>query len=192
MNWDQVAADGLSVIHEVTVELRPEVERIARLLATRLSAGGKILLCGNGGSAADAQHMAGELVNRFLIDRRPYAALALSTDTSVLTAVANDGSFEDVFAKQVLALGRPGDVLVAFSTSGNSPNVCRAVEAAQTLENVISVAVAGRPGSRLVQLSTESLCIRSASDTPRIQEAHLLILHTLCQRIEEILEHADP
>lgn len=191
MNWDQFAADALAVLHEVVSDLRQPLERVAEDMARRLAAGGKLLICGNGGSAADAQHVAGELVNRFLRDRRPYAAVALSTDTSVLTSIANDVSYDEVFARQVRALGRPGDALLVLSTSGASPNILRAVEEARSVGGIRVVAFAGAAGSPLVRLADEALCIRSAAGTPRIQEGHLLLLHALCERIEERLADAD-
>lgn len=186
MNWDQLAVDYLAVAHEVLSRLRPDVEQVAAEIAARMKAGGRVLVCGNGGSAADAQHMAGELVNRFLLDRPPFAAIALSTDTSVLTAVGNDCGFDRVFEKQVLAHGRKGDVLIAFTTSGNSPNVVRAVEAARR-EGLLTVALTGGSGGRVGSLAERCLCVRSAPHTPRIQEGHHLIMHALCERIEELL-----
>ncbi len=131
MDWDVFAEGHLDAAHEVLTTLRPAIEAVAAGMAERLRAGGKVLACGNGGSAADAQHFAAELVNRFQRERKPYAGLALTTDTSVLTSIGNDYDFGQVYSKQVEALGRPGDVLLAISTSGNAANVCRAAEAAQ-------------------------------------------------------------
>jgi D-sedoheptulose 7-phosphate isomerase len=185
MNWEAFAAESAAVVREVTTDLRPAIERTARDIARRLRSGRKVLFCGNGGSAADAQHMAGEFVNRFLRERRPYAGLALSTDTSVLTAVANDYRFEDVFAKQVRALGRRGDVLVAFSTSGRARNVLRAVDAARSA-GLLTVGITGGAGGPLARRVERCLRVSASRSTPRIQEGHLLILHALCERIEEI------
>ena len=150
--------------------------------------GGKILACGNGGSAADAQHFAAELVGRFEAERQELAAIALTTDSSILTAVANDYAFDVVFAKQVRALGRAGDVLLAISTSGNSVNVIKAIEAAH--DNDMSVvALTGKGGGKIGQMLREGdihLCV-PAERTARIQETHLLAIHCLCDGIDCLL-----
>jgi D-sedoheptulose 7-phosphate isomerase len=143
------------------------------------------MLCGNGGSAADSQHIAAEFTGRFIKDRRPLAAMALSTDSSALTCIGNDYSFDDVFSRQVLGLGREGDCLLGISTSGNSGNVIRAVEAAHTL-GMRTIGLLGRDGGRLGSLCTLSIIVPSAV-TARIQEAHILIGHTLCGLAEETL-----
>lgn len=147
--------------------------------------GGKILVAGNGGSAADAQHLAGELVSRFFFDRPPLAAIALTTDSSILTAIGNDYGYEDVFARQVQAHGRAGDVFIAISTSGNSPNILKAIEAAKVLGLVV-IGLTGRSGGKMKGLCDVCLCAPSDS-TPRIQECHLVIEHSLCSCIEETL-----
>ena len=162
--------------------LAREVERAGALMAETLAAGGKLLLCGNGGSAADSQHIAAELTGRFVRDRRPLAALALTTDTSALTSVANDYSFEEVFARQVTALGRRADCLLAISTSGHSRNVVRAVEAARTA-GLHVIGLLGRDGGALRALCDVPIVVPSDS-TARIQEAHEFIGHTLCGLIE--------
>ncbi|HVB49759.1 MAG TPA: phosphoheptose isomerase [Burkholderiales bacterium] len=165
--------------------LAAPIARAAALMAAALRAGGKILACGNGGSAADAQHFAAELVNRFMIERAPLAGLALTTDSSTLTSIANDYSYEEVFAKQVRALGRAGDVLLAISTSGNSANVVAAMRAARE-QGLRSVALTGRGGGRMAaQLGREDVhvCVPDA-DTARTQEVHLLVLHCLCDGID--------
>jgi len=149
---------------------------------------GKILACGNGGSAADAQHFAAELVNRFEMERPPLAAIALTTDSSTLTSIANDYSYNQVFAKQLQALGQPGDVLLAISTSGNSANVIEAIHAAHDREMRV-VALTGRDGGRIAGLLKETdlnLCV-PADRTARIQEVHLLVLHCLCDGIDCLL-----
>ena len=154
-------------------------------MAQALSAGGKILACGNGGSAADAQHFAAELLNRFETERPPLAALALTTDTSTLTSIANDYSYELVFEKQVRALGRRGDVLLAISTSGNSPNVIAAARAAREL-GIAVVALTGRGGGKLAAALGPvdiHVCVPHQS-TARIQEVHLLALHCMCDGID--------
>lgn len=187
MNWNTIASDYLAVADQVFNELRASVEQLAGEVARRLRAGNKVLVCGNGGSAADAQHIAGEFLNRFLKERKPYAALALTTDTSTLTAIGNDYSFELVFAKQVEGLGREGDVLVAISTSGNAANVVKAVEAARA-RGLYTVALTGGQGGRLAGLVDCPLCLSCTRSTPRIQEGHQLLFHLLCERLEEIME----
>jgi phosphoheptose isomerase len=146
-----------------------------------LAGGGKVLLCGNGGSAADAQHVAGELVGRFKRDRRGLAAIALTTDSSALTAIANDLGFDRVFARQVEALGRPGDVLVAITTSGASQNIIAALEAARA-GGVRTIALTGAGGSAM---EADVVVAVPETDVPRIQEAHLLIEHVLCGLVED-------
>mgnify|MGYP001401632000 FL=1 len=150
-----------------------------------LTNNGKILACGNGGSAADAQHFAAELVGRFERDRLPLAAIALNTDSSILTAVGNDFGYDRVFSQQVNALGQPGDVLVAISTSGNSANVIEAIEAAHSREMRV-IALTGKGGGRIGQMLTEDdvhLCVPH-DRTLRIQEVHILLLHAMCDGID--------
>jgi D-sedoheptulose 7-phosphate isomerase len=166
----------------------PRIVQAAESLAERLRQGGKILICGNGGSAADAQHFAAELVNRFELERPGLAAIALTTDSSTLTSIANDYAFEQIFARQVRALGRPGDALLAISTSGHSPNVLAAMTAAGELGLMI-VALTGRDGGIMAgQLGADDLELRvSATATARIQEVHILIIHCLCDLIDQHL-----
>ncbi|HET7306716.1 MAG TPA: phosphoheptose isomerase [Gammaproteobacteria bacterium] len=168
--------------------LAPVIVRAGDLMAGSLAAGGKILSCGNGGSAADAQHFAAELLNRFERERRPLAAVALTTDSSTLTSIANDYSYDEVFAKQVAGLGRRGDVLFGISTSGNSGNVLRAIEVAHA-NDVAVVALTGRDGGRIATaLSDGDVEIRVPADsTARVQEVHLLVLHCLCDLIDSQL-----
>lgn len=146
---------------------------------------GKILVAGNGGSAADAQHFAGELVSRFYFDRPALAAIALTTDTSILTAIGNDYGYEDVFSRQIQALGQAGDVFIAISTSGNSANILKAISAAKAAGMVV-IGLTGRSGGKVKALCDICLCAPSDS-TPRIQECHLIMEHTLCACIEEAL-----
>jgi len=186
MNWDRLAEEYLTVADEVFQSLREPIEDLAKEIADRLREGAKVMVCGNGGSAADAQHLAGEMVNKFLKDRKPYSAVALSTDTSVISAISNDFGYELIFEKQVHALGRSGDVLIAISTSGNAANVCRAVEAAKHL-NILTVALTGGTGGKLGKLANMIVSISSSKCTPRIQEGHQLVIHALCERVEEIL-----
>ncbi len=165
--------------------LQAPLAQAVDLMVAALRAGGKILSCGNGGSAGDAQHFSAELLNRFEMERPPLAAVALSTDTSTLTSIANDYSYEQVFEKQVRALGRRGDVLLAISTSGNSPNVLAAVKAARELGMGI-VALTGRNGGRTPALlgpGDAHVCVPHER-TARIQEVHLLALHCLCDGID--------
>lgn len=161
------------------------VASAADMIIGSVKAGGKVLVFGNGGSAADAQHIAAELVNRLNYDHPPIPAIALTTDTSILTSIGNDSSFDHVFERQVRALGRKGDVALAISTSGNSPNVLRAVEAAREI-GVTTIALAGRDGGKLATLAELALVV-SADSTQRIQETHITIAHILCELVEDAL-----
>lgn len=164
-----------------------EIEKCAALFIETLRRGGKILFCGNGGSAADSQHLAAELVVRLRseFDRPSIPAMALTVDTSILTAGSNDFGFEEVFARQIEALGQPGDLLVAISTSGNSPNILRAIEAARARE-MITVGLSGKDGGKMKNLVDLAIVVLSSS-TARIQECHILIGHIVCQLVEETL-----
>jgi D-sedoheptulose 7-phosphate isomerase len=164
------------------------IEAAARRMVHSLAAGGKVMACGNGGSAADSQHFAAEMLNRFEKERPPLAAVALTTDTSTLTSIANDYRYEDVFAKQVRALGKPGDVLLAISTSGNSPNVIEAIRAAQA-HGIAVAALTGKQGGAIAALLGPHdihLCV-PAERTARIQEVHLLTIHCLCDAIDALI-----
>ncbi len=180
----QNLADQTALLQSMT-ELSAVVHQAGSLCTASLQAGGKLMLCGNGGSAADSQHLSAELTGRFVGDRRPLAAMALSTDTSALTCIANDYSFEEVFARQVQGLGRAGDVLVGISTSGNSRNVIRAVEEARRVGMKV-VGLLGRDGGALRDLCDVAIVVPSPV-TARIQEAHILVGHTLCGLIEQQL-----
>ncbi|HEX9396758.1 MAG TPA: phosphoheptose isomerase [Burkholderiales bacterium] len=173
--------------------LAEPVARAGLLLADALRGGAKVLACGNGGSAADAQHFAAELVNRFEVERPPLAALALTTDSSTLTSIANDFDFTQVFSKQLRALGRGGDVLLAISTSGNSANVIEAVGAAHELGMRV-VALTGGGGGRIAPLlrADDILISVPHQSTARVQEVHLLVLHCLCDAIDFQLFGAKP
>lgn len=154
---------------------------VAQCVAT-LRSGGKILFMGNGGSAADAQHLAGELVSRFEFDRPALASIALTTDTSILTAIGNDYGYEQLFSRQVQALGRPGDVLVGLSTSGNSPNVIKALLIAREM-GIHTIGMTGNRQSKMIDCV--DLCLRAPSpDTPLIQQCHITLGHILCREIE--------
>jgi D-sedoheptulose 7-phosphate isomerase len=158
------------------------LEAIARAMTEALHRGNQILWCGNGGSAGDSQHLAAEIVGRFRRERRGLASIALTTDTSILTAVANDYGYEAVFARQVEALARPGDVLVGISTSGNSHNVIAALECAKT-QGLVTVAFTGEGGGRMGTLADHLFAVGSR-DTARVQEAHILAGHMVCDWIE--------
>jgi D-sedoheptulose 7-phosphate isomerase len=175
---------------QAAIELAPTISAAAALMTRCLLEDGKLLSCGNGGSAADAQHFSSELLNRFELERPGLPALALTTDSSTITSIANDYAFVEVFAKQVRALGQPADVLLAISTSGNSENIVRAIHAAHE-RGVKVVALTGRDGGAMAGALTGSdIEIRVPADrTCRIQEVHLLIIHCLCDLIDaELLE----
>jgi len=176
-------ADHSKVIELVRGNLLGNIESIAYLLGQTLISGGTIFWCGNGGSAADSQHMAAELVGRFKKNRRALRSLALTTDTSILTCVANDYDYESIFSRQVEAMGRQGDVLIGISTSGNSVNVIRAFEVAKSA-GIKTVALLGKDGGKCKVMADNALIIPS-QNTARIQEAHILIGHVLCELIEK-------
>ena len=169
-------------------QVLPALARAAQGLAEGLRRGAQVLAGGNGGSAADAQHFSAELTGRFERERRGLPGIALSVDTSALTAIANDYSFERVFSKQVEALGRPGDWLLAISTSGSSPNVVRAIEAAQA-QGLQVIALTGKDGGRMAAMLRDGdVELRAASSvTARVQEVHIVLLHCLCDAIDELL-----
>ena len=166
-------------------ENRDKIYEVFLEIAKRLKEGRKILLCGNGGSAADCQHIAAELVGRFTLERRALPAIALTTDTSVLTALANDYSFDRIFERQVEALGEEGDVLIGISTSGNSKNVINAVNRAKE-KGLLTVGFLGKDGGELAKICHHSFIVRNHS-TPRIQEVHITLGHVLCDFIEKFL-----
>jgi D-sedoheptulose 7-phosphate isomerase len=163
----------------------PAIEQTARAMITSLAAGNKIMLCGNGGSAADSQHLAAELMGRYLKDRAPLAALALTVDTSALTAIGNDYGYREVFARQLRGIGRPGDVLVGLSTSGDSANVVAAIEAARAM-NIVTVGMTGMNGGHMDNLC-DILIKVPATRTNRIQEMHIAVGHMLCGLVEDAL-----
>ena len=170
---------------ESLASLEGSVENAARLISEAMTQGHKLLTCGNGGSAADAAHLSTEFVCRFDHDRRPYPAICLATHGGDLTAIGNDYAFEDVFARQVEAFGDVGDVLVVFSSTGNSENICRALHSADRLA-IKTIAFLGREGGRCAGRATVELIIPSDS-TARIQEAHKFLLHTICEMVESRL-----
>lgn len=180
--------DSIDTKAQASQVLPPMIEHASRMMVETLLNDGKILSCGNGGSAGDAQHFSSELLNRFERERPSLPALALTTDTSTLTSIANDYSYNEVFSKQIRALGQPGDILLAISTSGNSANVIQAIQAAHEREMRV-VALTGKDGGNMAALLTPEDCeIRVGSKiTARIQEVHLLVIHCLCDLIDEQL-----
>ena len=158
------------------------IDRIAQALAN----GNKLLLFGNGGSAADAQHIAAEFVNRFRIERPPLPALALTTDTSAITSIANDYDYNEIFAKQVQALGKEGDLALAISTSGNAANVLAAVDACKKLK-ITTVGLTGGDGGKLSKRTDFLLCVSATKSTARIQETHILVAHVICEMVDQKL-----
>ena len=174
--------DCLEVLQAFGESGLEEVVKAAEALARTLAEGGKLLCFGNGGSAADAQHLAAELVNRFQLERPPLPALALTTDSSILTAIGNDYHFDEVFVKQIKALGREGDLALGISTSGRSANVLKALAAARG-RGIFTVGLTGRDGGEMEHLC-EVLIQAPSGDTPRIQEVHALVIHLLCQLVD--------
>ena len=163
----------------------PKLLDVIKLISQAFEAGNKLFLFGNGGSAADAQHIAAEFVNRYVIDRPSLPAIALTTDTSVLTSISNDLSFSEIFAKQLRALGKEGDITIGISTSGNSSNVIKAFEVAKEM-GIKTVALTGNDGGVLAKIADFSLIV-SSSSTPRIQETHIFTGHLLCEMVEHQL-----
>ncbi|RMH61816.1 MAG: SIS domain-containing protein [Zetaproteobacteria bacterium] len=183
----QALEDGMALRAQCMQTLPGPLAEAAGIIADALAQGGKVLACGNGGSAADAQHFAGELVNRFETNRRGLAAIAMTHDASVITSIANDFSFDQIYARQIEALGRAGDVLLAISTSGNSPNVLRAVEQAQR-QSMSVVALTGKHGGSLRNHPAVRVALHiEHPSTPRIQEMHITCLHILCSLIDRLL-----
>jgi D-sedoheptulose 7-phosphate isomerase len=162
-----------------------DIARAARTMVESIRVGGKLFFLGNGGSASDAQHLAAEFINRYVVDRPAIAAIALNTDSSVLTSISNDSSFIHVFSRQLAALGKRGDVAICISTSGNSPNIIEAVKQAKQL-NMATIGLLGKDGGKLLRMVDNALIVPSTS-TPRIQEVHIMIGHILCELIEEEL-----
>ena len=168
---------------KATFALEADIKKACETAVATLKAGGKILLCGNGGSAADAQHIAAELTGRYKTERGALAGIALTTDTSALTAIGNDYGYEFVFSRQLEALGREGDLLIAISTSGNSGNVVKALELARKI-GIKTIGLSGRTGGSMNELCELNLVVPS-NDTPRIQEMHIMIGHIICQAIDD-------
>ncbi|EME70504.1 phosphoheptose isomerase [Paramagnetospirillum caucaseum] len=179
---DQQIAEHAETLAVTGAAVREPFQHLVQACIDSLAAGGKILFFGNGGSAADAQHLAAELVVRYRVNRKAIAAVALTTDTSILTACSNDFSYEEIFSRQVEALGRPGDVAIGITTSGNSPNVLTALAVARDM-GLVAAGLAGRDGGKMVGLADPLLIVPSMV-TARIQEMHILIGHALCDQVE--------
>lgn len=185
---EQNFTESLAAKQKATDTIQPSVEKAINLLTTAFKAGNKILICGNGGSAADSQHFAAEFTGRYEMERTPLPAIALTTDTSALTAIGNDYSFDVVFSKQVEALGTAGDVLLGISTSGNSGNVIKAMEVAHA-KGMKIIALTGKDGGKidkLLKAEDVNICV-PVNRTARIQEVHLLVLHTICDAVDNVL-----
>lgn len=181
-----IVAESLETKRRYFEDHAEQVAHAAALISESFAAGGKLLLCGNGGSAADAQHIAGEFINRFMMaERRGLPAIALSTDGGVLTCIANDTGFDKIFARQIEALGSRGDVCLVISTSGTSPNIVAAVEQARS-QGLRTIGLLGRDGGRVAELCDLSMVVPSR-DTQRIQETHNLIGHIICEMVETAL-----
>lgn len=174
-----------AVIRRIETELAGQIARIAVRLVETLKIGNKLLIMGNGGSAADAQHFAAEIVGRFKMERPGLPAIALSTDTSIITAIGNDYGFERIFSRQLEALAAPGDALIGISTSGNSPNILKALETGRQA-GCSTIGLLGRDGGTIKDICDLALII-PCDDTPRIQEGHITVIHILCDLIEQSL-----
>jgi len=182
--------DSIEKSVQVIAEASSYVETIASIardLSEAFTTGHKMLACGNGGSAADAMHLTGEWVGRFVQDRKPYPAIALTADGTLLTCLGNDYGYENVFSRQVEGLGSKGDILIVFSSSGNSENLIKAVETAKE-QGLTTVAILGRDGGRIAGMAHHEIIVKGKA-TARIQEAHMLIVHLICEETERLLGH---
>ncbi|OGC07767.1 phosphoheptose isomerase [candidate division WOR-1 bacterium RIFOXYD2_FULL_36_8] len=161
----------------------PKIEEAVKLIITAIKTGNKLLICGNGGSASDSQHFAAELISRFKKERRSISAVALTTDTSIITAIGNDYTFDNIFSRQVEGLGQKGDILIGISTSGNSKNILKAIETAK-LRELKTIALLGCDGGLIAKKADLSIIVPS-NNTPRVQEVHITIIHIICGLVEE-------
>jgi D-sedoheptulose 7-phosphate isomerase len=179
-----IISDSISVKNQILCDdiLINDIMKISVILSECFNSGGKVLFCGNGGSAADAQHLAAEFSGRFYKDREPLFSESLSVNTSYLTAVANDYSYDEVYSRLVRAMGRPGDILIGISTSGNSSNIIKAIESANRI-GMITIGMTGQSGGKMIEVCSEMIRVPS-SDTPRIQESHIMIGHIICELVE--------
>jgi len=183
---DNIVSESLEVKLDFFKRNKKKVIQLADEIAQAFKRGNKLLIFGNGGSAADAQHLAGEFVNRMLIERPPLPAIALSTDTSVLTSISNDYEYRDIFSKQIKALGAKDDIALGISTSGGSPNVIEALKVAQKM-GLKTASMTGGSGGEVARLSNFNLNVALGKNAPRTQETHLVILHSLAQLVDHIL-----
>lgn len=195
MTQDRIAAHFQSSLAGLTEavqssELLATTHTIADIITNALRAGNKLLLIGNGGSAADAQHIAAEIVGRYKQERPGWAAIALTTDTSALTAIANDYGFEQIFARQVQGLGKPGDVLFALTTSGRSPNILAALRVARDI-GITTIGFTGTKGESM-RASCDHLLVAPSEDTPVVQQIHMMVMHAICDDVEQALLHGTP
>lgn len=189
LSFTQQLAELEAVLHTLH-EQAAAVEQITTLIGSALEQGHTLFTCGNGGSATDAIHLAEEMVGRYRSNRRPLPAVCLNTDVGAITCIANDFGYAEVFARPLAALGKPGDVLVCFSTSGNSPNILRALETARACQ-VVSVALLGKDGGAARTLADYALVVGS-HNSARIQEAHTVLLHAMCEAIEQLTDNPHP
>jgi D-sedoheptulose 7-phosphate isomerase len=174
--------EGTQIKDQFLKDSLGQVVKVVNVITASLKKGNKILLFGNGGSAADAQHLAAEFVNRFLIERPPLPAIALTTDTSIITSIGNDYDFAQIFAKQIRAIGQPGDVAIGMSTSGVSPNVLRGLETAKKM-GLVTIGLTGRDGGQIAQAVDYCLNV-SSNSVPRIQEVHITLGHVICELVD--------
>ncbi|MEA3358554.1 MAG: D-sedoheptulose 7-phosphate isomerase [Thermodesulfobacteriota bacterium] len=181
----EIAADSYRVKNEFIKQNTKSLILLARNISNAFKNKRKLMLCGNGGSAADAQHISAEFVNRFQLERQPLPALALTTDTSIITSIANDYGYEKIYSKQISALGAEGDILLSISTSGNSPNIISGIMTAKKM-GIYTVGLGGRDGGEMTKLADLSMVVGSNS-TPRIQEVHILTGHLICELVDYIL-----
>jgi len=182
-----IIEESINIKKQVIETLIPEIKRSAETIINSLNNKKKVLICGNGGSSADAQHFAAELIVRFEKNRSPLPAIALTTDSSILTACSNDYGYDNIFKKQLTALGQKGDVLIGITTSGNSPNIINAFKAAKE-KNIITLCLNGKNGGKIKELGLADIdIIIPSQNTARIQESHITIIHTLCKLIEDNL-----
>ncbi len=181
----EIVADSYRVKNEFIKQNTKSLIQLARHISNAFKNKRKLMLCGNGGSAADAQHISAEFVNRFQLERQPLPALALTTDTSIITSIANDYGYEKIYSKQISALGAEGDILLSISTSGNSPNIISGIMTAKKM-GIYTVGLGGRDGGKMTKLVDLSMVVASNS-TPRIQEAHILTGHLICELVDYIL-----
>jgi D-sedoheptulose 7-phosphate isomerase len=181
----EIVADSYRVKNEFIKQNTKSLIHLAQHISNTFKNKRKLMLCGNGGSAADAQHISAEFVNRFQLERQPLPALALTTDTSIITSIANDYGYEKIYSKQISALGAEGDILLSISTSGNSPNIISGIMTAKKM-GIYTVGLGGRDGGKMTKLVDLSMVVGSNS-TPRIQEAHILTGHLICELVDYIL-----